>query len=166
MVPAPDALSRGWASWVRWNADSRLVLIINLYSSGVMATIGFTNPVPALLTYTTSTTSSQAAQSRVEIFLLLTRILSFPPKVDLTSSISFSRSAREETSQMEPVTLKFFAPHSFKHLWSSASFREQVWMAAPNLASSSTMACLEGGQQSSVHGGRSRTRNPAAAREM
>ena len=62
MVPAPDALSRGWASWVRWNADSRLVLIINLYSSGVMATIGFTNPVPALLTYTTSTTSSQAAQ--------------------------------------------------------------------------------------------------------
>ncbi|CAL9134876.1 unnamed protein product, partial [Musa textilis] len=72
----------------------------------------------------------------------LTKIWSFPWKTEFTVCISFSLSTSDETSQTDPVILRFKALHCNKHSLSSASFREQVWTAAPNLASSSTMACL------------------------
>lgn len=51
MLPEPEVFKRGWASWQRWNADSKLVLIMNDNSSAVQSMVGFRNPVPALFTY-------------------------------------------------------------------------------------------------------------------
>lgn len=69
-------------------------------------------------------------------------MLSFPLKMEPTSSISFSLWGRDVASQTEPVTTKPLLRHSCKHLLSSASFLEQVCTTAPNVASSSTVAWL------------------------
>lgn len=76
-------------------------------------------------------------------------MFSLPSKTVFTSSINLSLSAGEETSQTVPVTLKFFFFHSCKHLFSSASFLEQVCTAAPNPANSSTMQNL--GEEEECH---------------
>ncbi|RZS21225.1 hypothetical protein BHM03_00053839 [Ensete ventricosum] len=55
----------------------------------------------------------------------LTKIWSFPWKTEFTVCISFSLSTSDETSQTEPVILRFKALHCCKHSLSSASFREQ-----------------------------------------
>ena len=78
-------------------------------------------------------------------------MLSFPLKMDLTLSTSFSLSVGDETSQTEPVTLRCMAPHRCRHFSSSASFRAQVCTAAPNLANSSTMACLRAHAATQTH---------------
>lgn len=72
-----------------------------------------------------------------------TRILSFPSKVDLTSSISISRSAGEETSRADPVTLKPADRHCRRDASRSDWLREQVWMTAPSLPNSSTIPRLQ-----------------------
>lgn len=69
-------------------------------------------------------------------------MLSLPLKKEVTSWMSFSLWSREDASQTDPDTTKPFPSHSFKHLFSSASFLEQVYTDAPNPASSSTTACL------------------------
>lgn len=72
----------------------------------------------------------------------LTSMLSLPLKKEATSWMSFSLWSREDASHTDPDTTKPFPSHSFKHLFSSASFLEQVYTDAPNPASSSTTACL------------------------
>uniref|UniRef100_A0A0E0BIL9 Uncharacterized protein n=1 Tax=Oryza glumipatula TaxID=40148 RepID=A0A0E0BIL9_9ORYZ len=41
MFPLPEALRRGYASWLRWKHDSKLVAIKLDVSSGVSSTAGF-----------------------------------------------------------------------------------------------------------------------------
>jgi len=53
MLPDPDALSRGCASWQRWYEDSRFVAIINEYSSAEYSVVGFVKFVPTLFTCVT-----------------------------------------------------------------------------------------------------------------
>ncbi|WVZ54128.1 LOW QUALITY PROTEIN: hypothetical protein U9M48_004981 [Paspalum notatum var. saurae] len=53
-LPAPDALSSGCASWQRWYADSRLVAMMNAYSSAVYSVVGLATLVPTLFTSTLS----------------------------------------------------------------------------------------------------------------
>lgn len=48
MLPIPDALRRGCASWQRWNVDSKLVVMRVEYSSGVNSMVGFLMFVPTL----------------------------------------------------------------------------------------------------------------------
>jgi len=69
-------------------------------------------------------------------------MLSFPWNREETVSISFSRSAREDTSHTDPLTLKPCVFHSCKHLSSSDGFLEHAWTVTPNRANSSTMAYL------------------------
>ena len=72
----------------------------------------------------------------------LTRRLSLPPKAAATASKSFSLSLRTETSQTDPATENPFSLQLCRQSASSASFREHVYTAAPNPASSSTTARL------------------------
>jgi hypothetical protein len=51
---------------------------------------------------------------------------SSPPKVSLTVAMSFSRSARTETSQTETVTFSPLSAHRRRHASSSAAFRAHV----------------------------------------
>lgn len=72
----------------------------------------------------------------------LTKMLSFPWKVEATILIRFSLCSWYCTSQTDPVTLNPLLFHSFKHVSISAWLRAHICTAAPNSASSSTMACL------------------------
>lgn len=81
----------------------------------------------------------------------LTSMLSLPLKKEATSWMSFSLWSREDASHTDPDTTKPFPSHSFKHLFSSASFLEQVYTDAPNPASSSTTACLIINKKKHIH---------------
>lgn len=50
MLPAPDAFRRGCASWHRWYADSKLVVMSFENSSAEYSIVGFLIFVPTLLT--------------------------------------------------------------------------------------------------------------------
>ncbi|RDX66145.1 hypothetical protein CR513_55120, partial [Mucuna pruriens] len=41
MLPFPDALRRGYASWQRWNEESKLTVISSEYSSALYSMVGF-----------------------------------------------------------------------------------------------------------------------------
>lgn len=73
----------------------------------------------------------------------ITRMLRVPSKREETVCNSFSLSVREDISQTEPVTLKPFIFHSFKHWLSWDSSLAHVCILAPRLASSSDIACLK-----------------------
>ena len=77
-----------------------------------------------------------------EKMLLLTSILSLPLNSEESLAMRSCLSARDATSQTEPVTLYPFVFHSFKDSLSSASFRAQVCTVAPSCANSSTIAYL------------------------
>lgn len=62
--------------------------------------------------------------------------------MEVTVSISFSRCSRDDRSHTDPVTLNPLFFHSCKRASSSIWLREHVWTIAPNLANSSTVACL------------------------
>jgi hypothetical protein len=51
MLPPPEALRSGCASWLKWNADSKFVAIRNEYSFSVIWSAGLKMAVPALFTY-------------------------------------------------------------------------------------------------------------------
>jgi hypothetical protein len=51
MLPPPEALRSGCASWLKWNADSKFVAIRNEYSFSVICSAAFAMLVPALFTY-------------------------------------------------------------------------------------------------------------------
>jgi hypothetical protein len=51
MLPPPEALRSGCASWLKWNADSKFVAIRNEYSFSVICSAAFMKLVPALFTY-------------------------------------------------------------------------------------------------------------------
>ena len=53
MLPDPDVLSRGYASWLVWKTDSKFVAIKVEKSSSVKSTTGFLIFVPTLFIWTT-----------------------------------------------------------------------------------------------------------------
>jgi hypothetical protein len=50
MLPFPDSLRSEYASWHRWYAESKLVVITFEYSSVVYSIVGFLTFVPTLFT--------------------------------------------------------------------------------------------------------------------
>jgi hypothetical protein len=115
ILPAPEAFKSGCASWDKWKADWRFVFIINEKSSAVYSKVGLYTLVPALLIYLFINTKLVIiAHTDIEdkfFKYMLTRMLSFPPKREETSFISLSRSAWEDTSQTDPLTLRPLSFH-------------------------------------------------------
>ena len=79
--------------------------------------------------YLSLTFHSQQEKNKI-MWFNLTRILSFPWKMEATISINLLRWWEHCRSHTEPVTLSPLLFHSCKHLSISSWFREQIWTAA------------------------------------
>uniref|UniRef100_A0A0D9XRS5 Uncharacterized protein n=1 Tax=Leersia perrieri TaxID=77586 RepID=A0A0D9XRS5_9ORYZ len=75
ILPLPEGLRRGYASWLRWKQDSKLVIIKLEHSSGVSSTAGFrmlslpskrahTLPASASLSARTDTSQTETVTAR------------------------------------------------------------------------------------------------------
>lgn len=96
---------------------------------------------PAIMSTYICLTFIQKRRNKIK-WLNLTRILSFPWKMEPTISINLLRWSEHSKSHTEPVTLSPLFFHSSKHLSISSWLRAHIWTVAPNSANSSTMACL------------------------
>lgn len=147
MLPLPEAFSNGYASWLKWNDPSKFVLITLQISSSVTSAAVFNDVVlPALFTLIQIINQNWNQNGKIHnfFFWLITRMLRLPLNRDATVSISFFLCSLFCTSHTDPLTFKPIPSHSFKHLSKSSWLRQQVWTVAPNSASSSTVARLNG----------------------